>query len=73
MLGQLSLGLVRMLSPERAGDSAREMVAAIRALANQRRPSEVRIPGLLDGTNAILSRTFEDVEESQIGHANLIA
>ena len=67
------LGLVRMLSSERDGNSARVMVEAIRALAGQPRPSEVRIPGLLDGTNAILSRIFEDVEESQIGHANSIA
>jgi predicted glycosyltransferase len=67
------LGLVRMLSPERDGDSAQVMAGAIRALAHERRPSEVRIPGLLDGTNAILSRIFEGVEEPQIGHANLIA
>ena len=62
-----------MLSPEGDGDSAQVMAGAIRALAHQRRPSEVRILGLLDGTNAILSRIFEEVEESQIGHDNLIA
>ncbi len=50
------LGLVRMLSPERDGNSARVMVEAIRALANQRRPSEARIPGLLSGLETIAAR-----------------
>ena len=50
------LGLVRMLSPERDGNSARVMVEAIRALANQRRPSEARIPGLLSGLPTIAAR-----------------
>ena len=51
------LGLVRMLSPERDGESARAMADAIRALAHQPRPSEVRIPGLLSGLSTIAERT----------------
>jgi predicted glycosyltransferase len=50
------LGLMRMLSPERDGDSAQAMAQAIRALANQPRPSEVRIPGLLSGLPTIAAR-----------------
>jgi predicted glycosyltransferase len=50
------LGLVRMLSPERDGNSARVMVEAIRALTSQPRPSEVRIPGLLSGLPTIAAR-----------------
>ncbi len=50
------LGLVRMLSSERDGDSAGAMVEAIRALGGQPRPSEVRIPGLLSGLETIAER-----------------
>ncbi len=50
------LGLVRMLSPERDGESARAMADAIHALAHQPRPSEVRIPGLLSGLSSIAER-----------------
>jgi predicted glycosyltransferase len=50
------LGLIRMLSPERDGDSAQAMAQAIRALAVQPRPSEVRIPGLLSGLPTIAAR-----------------
>jgi predicted glycosyltransferase len=50
------LGLVRMLSSERDGDGARVMAEAIRALAHQRRPSEVPIPGLLSGLPTIAER-----------------
>ena len=50
------LGLVRMLSPERDGDGAAVMAGAIRALANQPRPSEVQIPGLLSGLTTIAER-----------------
>jgi len=53
------LGLVRMLSPERDGNSARAMVEAIRALASQPRPSEARIPGLLSGLDTIAARVTE--------------
>jgi predicted glycosyltransferase len=53
------LGLLRMLSSERDGDSAQVMVTAIRALATQRRPSEGRIPGLLSGLTTIAERMTE--------------
>ncbi|MHA1529182.1 MAG: glycosyltransferase family protein, partial [Alphaproteobacteria bacterium] len=53
------LGLVRMLSSERDGEGARAMVEAIRALAGQPRPSEVRIPGLLTGLETIAARVTE--------------
>jgi len=42
------LGLVRMLDPHR-GDDASVMAAALRALATQDRPSQVVVPGLLEG------------------------
>jgi len=47
------LGLIRMLLPERDGNSAPVMAEAIKALAYQRRPSEFEITGLLDGLPAI--------------------
>ncbi|MEM0988696.1 MAG: glycosyltransferase [Pseudomonadota bacterium] len=47
------LGLVRMLLPERDGSSAQVMAEAIKALAYQRRPSQVRLPGLMDGLDSI--------------------
>jgi len=50
------LGLLRMLSAERDGPSAAVMATAIRALATQRRPSEVSIPGLLSGLETIAGR-----------------
>ncbi|MDH3667477.1 MAG: hypothetical protein OEN23_11160 [Paracoccaceae bacterium] len=50
------LGLVRMLYTERDGAGAMTMASAIRALAQQKRPSEVRIPGLLSGLETIAAR-----------------
>ncbi len=50
------LGLLRMLLPERDGDSAAVMAEAIKALAYQRRPSEFRIQGLMDGLTTISER-----------------
>ncbi len=47
------LGLIRMLLQERDGDSAAVMSEAIKALAYQRRPSESRITGLMDGLQTI--------------------
>jgi len=47
------LGLVRMLLPERDGDGAQIMAEAIKALAYQRRPSQMRLPGLMDGLDSI--------------------
>jgi predicted glycosyltransferase len=51
-----NLGLIRMLSPERDGDGAAVMAGAIRALADQPRPSDVQIPGLLSGLTTIAAR-----------------
>jgi predicted glycosyltransferase len=53
------LGLMRMLTPERDGRDASVMAAAIRALADQPRPSQVRIPGLLSGLTTIAERMSE--------------
>lgn len=47
-----ALGLVRML-PAEGGRDPRVMAAALRALPTQPRPSDVRIPGLLDGLSVI--------------------
>ena len=55
------LGLVRMLSAERDGTGARVMVAAIRALTSQPRPSDVPIPGLLSGLPTIAERVTATV------------
>jgi predicted glycosyltransferase len=51
-----SLGLVRMLSTERDGESSRAMAEAIRGIASQRRPSEAQIPDLLSGLPTIAGR-----------------
>lgn len=53
------LGLVRMLLPERDGKSPGVMAEAIKSLAYQRRPSEVRIAGLLDGLETIAQAALE--------------
>ncbi|MEM8792914.1 MAG: glycosyltransferase [Pseudomonadota bacterium] len=50
------LGLVRMLHPERDGDSAKVMADAIRGLSDGRRPSSARIPGLMSGLSTIVQR-----------------
>lgn len=50
------LGLLRMLLPERDGDGAAVMAQAIKALAYQRRPSDQRIPGLMDGLGTVAER-----------------
>ena len=47
-----SLGLVRMLPFDDRRDAA-AMIEALRALPNQRRPSEVIVPGLLDGLDTV--------------------
>jgi predicted glycosyltransferase len=46
------LGLVRML-PDDGKRDARAMVTALRALAAQKAPSSVVVPGLLDGLNSV--------------------
>lgn len=52
------LGLVKMLYSERDGQSPDVMARAIEALADQPRPSEVRLPGLLGGLDRIAERAF---------------
>lgn len=51
-----ALGLVRMLHEPRDGAHPAVMATAIRALATQRRPSAVEIPGLLSGLDTIAAR-----------------
>ena len=53
------LGLIRMLLPERDGESPQTMAEAIKALAYQRRPSEYRITGLMDGLKTITNHALE--------------
>jgi predicted glycosyltransferase len=50
------LGLVRMLSDKDEPRSPERMAAALRSLASQPKPSEVVIPGLLDGLDRIRER-----------------
>jgi predicted glycosyltransferase len=50
------LGLVRMLSDRDAPRTPERMAQALRQLAQQPRPSEVVIPGLLDGLDRISER-----------------
>lgn len=50
-----ALGLTRMLDVAE-GAGAERMAAALRALPTQPRPSQVRIPGLLDGLDVIGTR-----------------
>lgn len=58
------LGLARMLSEEGGRDPAR-MAAAIRALPHQPRPSDVVVPGLLDGLDVIKGRLASFFREAQ--------
>ncbi len=46
------LGLLRMLDPQ-AGKTAKDMATALRQLPQQNRPSDVIIPGLLDGLESV--------------------
>ena len=50
------LGLVRMLHRPRDGGGPEVMAAAIRGLITQPRPSNIAIPGLLDGLDTIVAR-----------------
>ena len=54
-----------MLLPERDGESASVMAEAIKALAYQRRPSERRIQGLMDG--------LQTIAEQAAGHTSPLA
>ncbi|MEM1274957.1 MAG: glycosyltransferase [Pseudomonadota bacterium] len=55
------LGLIRMLHPERDGEGADVMAAAIRGLAGGRRPSDARIPDLMAGLSTIVERAGRPV------------
>ncbi|SCX99120.1 glycosyltransferase family protein [Microvirga guangxiensis] len=50
------LGLVRMLSDHNEPRTPERMAAALKALSSQPRPSEVTIPGLLDGLDRVQER-----------------
>jgi predicted glycosyltransferase len=50
------LGLVRMLSEDGGARDSARMAQALRALPHQPRPSEVVVPGLLDGLDVIRGR-----------------
>lgn len=50
------LGLVRMLSDRDGPRSPERMAEALRELGDQQRPSEVIVPGLLDGLDRIRDR-----------------
>jgi predicted glycosyltransferase len=50
------LGLVSMLSDYREPRAPERMAEALRSLASQPRPSEVVIPGLLDGLDRVQER-----------------
>src|SRR5829696_348662 len=62
------LGLVRMLSEHRGMRDPRLMATALRALPDQQRPSDVYIPGLLDGLDAIRGRFARALDEPAVVH-----
>lgn len=55
------LELIRMLHPERDGESAAVMAQAIRGLSDGRKPSNARIPDLLAGLSTIVERAGRPV------------
>ena len=59
------LGLVRMLDETRDGLTPAAMVAAIRALPEQPRPSQVPIAGLLDGLDYVTGRVRSILSERE--------
>jgi len=65
------LGLVAMLSAEEGRDPA-VMAAALRQLTQQRRPSEVVVPGLLDGMASVNRLAGKWLSRTQSGHRGLI-
>lgn len=60
------LGLVRMLSDYNAPRTPERMAAALKSLSSQPRPSEVVIPGLLDGLDRVQERLKALTEPSNI-------
>jgi predicted glycosyltransferase len=64
------LGLARMLVAD-GGRSPERMAAALHELPNQPRPSEVRIPGLLDGLS-VISETVDQWLSPAAAHLSLV-
>jgi predicted glycosyltransferase len=62
------LGLVRMLSEHRGRRDPLLMAEALRRLPNQPRPSDVTIPGMLDGLDAIRSRFAQVLDAPRVAH-----
>lgn len=69
-----TLGLVRMLCPD-DGANPEQMAAALRQLPGQPKPSEVRIPGLLDGLDVIgeLARSWLGGSARETRQLSLVA
>jgi len=63
------LGLVRMLSDMDEARTPARMAAALRSLASQPRPSDVVIPGLMDGIDRIKERIAAILDSSRHGIA----
>jgi predicted glycosyltransferase len=63
------LGLVRMLSDMDEARTPERMAAALRNLADQPRPSDVVIPGLLDGIDRIKERIAAIIDDPRQGIA----
>lgn len=57
------LGLVRMLDETRDGMTPAAMIAAIRALPQQDKPSQAGAEGLLDGLDAVIARAHTLMSE----------
>jgi hypothetical protein len=55
-----------MLSEHAGQRDPRLMATALRALPNQARPSEVYIPGLLDGLDVIRGRFADALDKARI-------
>lgn len=64
------LGLVRMLAEENSMRDPKQMAIAIKGLLNQGKPSDVVVPGLLDGLDVIKERLASFRKEGQ--HASPI-
>ena len=64
-------GLVRMLDPDYLADT-RAMAGAIRGLALQNRPSEVVVPGLMDGVESIARLTDRALERPAVEPLRLV-
>ena len=65
------LGLVSMLADDGRYDPA-VMAAALRALPRQNRPSEVVVPGLLEGLTNVSRRVAPWVESAEEGGADVV-